>query len=272
MKRKGWIFWIGFGAVVLTVLNLPGPVSAGLKRGARDVLSPLQSVVAGMSSRLGAAREVLAARGGMPEALRRLREEVAVLEVAAGEAEVLRRENVLLRRSLGFQERTAGRPVAAEVLARDISGWWQTVRVDHGGAEAVRADLAVITSEGLVGKVLDSSRRTADVLLITDPACRVAVRIGEKGAFGILSGLGLSGRGRPGCRVELINKAVRVERGDAVYTTGLGGVFPQGLLVGHLEEVTLDDNGLHQRATVVPAADLGDLRVVFVLTSDGGGA
>ncbi len=267
MKRKGWTFWLGLGAVILIVLNLPTSTSAALKRSARDVLSPLQSVVASFTNRLAAARDVLAARGGLPDELSRLREESVLLRHQLVEFEELQQENLLLRYELGFMRSTRRLPVAAEVLARDISGWWQMVRVDHGGGLAVQPDQAVISSEGLVGKVVDTSRRTADVLLITDPACRVAVRIGERGAFGILSGQGLSLRGRPVCRLELINKDVRLRRGDPVYTSGLGGIFPRGLLAGHLDEITLDETGLHQSATVIPAANISDLRVVFILTA-----
>jgi rod shape-determining protein MreC len=270
VKRKGWTFWLGLGAIVLIVLNLPLSTSEGLKRSARDVLSPLQSVAASFINRLAAARDVLAARGGMPDELQRLREQAVLMQYQLRDLEELLQENILLRNQLGFMQRTARTPVAAEVLARDISGWWQMVRADHGGAPAVRADQAVISSEGLVGRVVDTSRRTADILLITDPASRVAVRIGDRGAFGILSGHGLSLRGRPICRLELINKDVRLQRGDAVHTSGLGGIFPQGVLVGHLDEITLDENGLHQSATVIPAANLSDLRVVFILTAEPG--
>lgn len=256
------------GAIVLIVLNLPPPASQALKRMTREVMAPMQGLAANLGSRLHAAREALAARGGLPEQHRQVRAELIQLQNQLLEFEELRRENLLLRRQLGFAERAEREPVAAEVLARDISGWWQTVRVDHGGNVRVRADQAAITSEGLVGRVLDSSVRTADILLITDPGCRVSVQIADKGAFAILSGQGLSRRGGPACRLELINKNARIERGDPVYTSGLGGIFPRGLLVGHIDEVFTTDHGLHQSATVIPSADLTDLRVVFLLTAD----
>jgi len=267
VKRKSWIFWLSVGAVVLIVLNLPPPAGQALQRMTREALAPFQGLAANAGSRLRAAREALAARGGLPEQHRQLRAELIQLQNQLLEFEELRRENLLLRRQLGFVERAERDPVPAEVLARDISGWWQTVRVDHGGSAGVRADQAVITSEGLVGRVMDSSVRTADVLLITDPGCRVSVQIADKGAFAILSGQGLSRRGGPACRLELINKNARIERGDPVFTSGLGGIFPRGLLVGHIDEVYTAESGLHQSATVIPSADLTDLRVVFILTA-----
>lgn len=271
MKRKSWIFWVFVGAVVLIVLNLPRPVGLGLESVTREALAPLQAAVANLTSRLHAAREGLAARGGMPDQLRELREEKVLLQTRLADAEEVLRENMLLRQQLGFQERLPNRPVPAEVIARDISGWWQTLRVDHGGADAVRADQAVITPEGLVGRVLNSSRRTADVLLISDPGCRVSVQVGTRGVFGVLSGEGLSRRGEPLCRLDLVNHTARINVGDPVFTSGLGGVFPRGILVGHVLELETTDRGLHQRALVAPAANLGDLRVVFLLTDPGEG-
>jgi rod shape-determining protein MreC len=267
VKRKSWIFWLGLAAVLFIVASLPAPASAALKHAVRDFLSPLQSLAATAVIRIGAARDAIAARGGLPEQNLRLNQELVQLQNRLLEFEELQRENHLLRQQLGFVPRAPRTPLPAEVIARDISGWWQTLRVHHGGAARVLPDQAVISSEGLVGKVIDASPRTADILLITDPACRVAVHIGDSGAFGILSGQGLSWRGAPVCRLDFINKNISIQRGDRVYSSGLGGVFPKGLLVGTIESVSLDENGLHQHATVIPAANLSDLPVVFILTS-----
>ncbi|MCC5847207.1 MAG: rod shape-determining protein MreC [Verrucomicrobia bacterium] len=266
MKRKGWIFWLSIGAILLIALNLPAPASRALKSMTREFIAPLQSLGASVSSRFRNAREAIMARGGLPEEHQTLRRELVDLQHQLLELEELRRENLLLRRQLNFVDRSPRELIPAEVLARDISGWWQTIRVDHGGNPAVRANQAVTTAEGLAGKTLEISGRTAEVLLISDPACRVAVEIGDKGAFGILSGQGLSWRGSVLCRVELINKNIPIERSDPVYTSGLGGIFPKGFLVGYIEDVTLDENGLHQSATVRPRANLSDLRVVFIVT------
>ena len=266
MKRKGWTFWLALGAIVLIVLNLPAPANRALKNITREFLAPIQSLGANLSNRLRNAKDAVVARGGLPEQHQALHLELVDLQHQLIELEELRRENTLLRRQLRFTERSSRQLVPAEILARDISGWWQTLRIDHGSHPDVAPNQAVTTAEGLVGKILEVSGRTAEVLLISDPACRVAVEIGEQGAFGILSGQGLSWRGNVLCRLELINKNIPIERSDPVYTSGLGGIFPKGILVGYIEDVTLDENGLHQRATVRPRANLSDLRVVFILT------
>jgi rod shape-determining protein MreC len=125
--------------------------------------------------------------------------------------------------------------------------------------------MAVVTPDGLVGKTVDVSLRTADVLLLSDPNCKVSARIARTGTFGLVSGTGPARDGAMLCRMEFINKDVPIRAGDQVLTSGLGGVFPPGLLVGYVDAVDLDESGLYQRADVVPRADLGRLTYVFVV-------
>lgn len=236
-----------------------------MKSASRDLLAPLQELATSYTRRLRNAGDAIRGWGTLPERNQELQRQLVDARRQLVELEELRQENFLLRRQLGFQKRSEWDLVAGRVLARDISGWWQTARVRHDGNPKVRPGQAVISSEGLVGKITAVAGRTADVLLISDPACRVSVRIADKDAFAILSGQGLSWRGRVLCRMELINKDVSISPGDAVVTSGLGGVFPGGLTVGEVVSVEVDENNLHQTAEVAPAADLSNLNVVFVI-------
>ncbi len=265
MRRRSWTFWLCIGAVILIAFNLPAPVSRGLKNGSRDVLAPLQSLISSYTIRFKNAGEAIRGWGDLPAEKQRLEEELLLLQLQQQEMEELRRENLQLRRQLEFQSRSQRDLLAGEVLARDISGWWQTLRIQHKGSPRLRPDQAVISSDGLVGKLTEVSGRTADVLLLSDPGCRVAVQIEGKSAFGILQGQGLAWNGRVLCRMELINKLVKLERGDVVRSSGLGGIFPPGLKVGEVESVSMDENGLHQSAIIRPSADLGNLEVLFVV-------
>ncbi len=264
--RRGWIFWTGIGVILLITLNLPNAAGRALKSTTRELLAPIQRVISSYTRRLTHAGEAIRGWGGLPERNRDLQVEVLALRHQIREAESLERENLLLRQQLGFARRSPHNLLACEVIARDISGWWQTLRIDHGGSPDIRPGLAVISSDGLAGKVTEVAMKTAEVLLISDPTCKVSVQVGDRSAFGVLAGQGLSWRGSVLCRLDLINKNIPIRPGDPVYTSGLGGVFPKDLLVGHIEEVTPDESGLFQSATVRPKASLGDLGVVFVIT------
>jgi len=265
VKRNRWTFWLLIGVIVLIAFRLPVPVRQSLKNGTRDLLAPLQELTASYTGRFREAGNAIRARGTLPQRNRELQEEVIRLRNRVTELETLREENFELRQQLGFQARSEWRLAAGMVIARDISGWWQTVRILRPDGLERDRERAVITSDGLVGRLIRVSDRTADVLLISDPGCRVAVQIGSSQAHGILRGQGLSWNGEILCAVEFIDKNRKLNPGDAVVTSGLGGVFPKGVPVGVLEDIHLNENGLHQSATVRPHADLGRLDVLFVV-------
>lgn len=268
MKRKGLIFWLGLGVMLFITFNFPSPVSRVLKNATRDLLAPLQELAASYAMRLRSAGNAIRGWGGLPEKNEELQQQVVLLNQKLSELEALRDENFILRQQLGFQRQQDRRLIAGTVLARDISGWWQTLRIQHNSSPLIQPNLAVINDQGLVGRVSDVSVRTADILLISDPSCQVAVKIGDKGAFAILSGQGLSWRGRVLCKLTFINKNISIQKGDEVFTSGLGGIFPKGIKVGTIETVTLDQNGLHQSAEVNPAADLSQLDMVFLIARE----
>jgi rod shape-determining protein MreC len=102
------------------------------------------------------------------------------------------------------------------------------------------------------------------VILLSDPACKVSARIGRTGSFGLVQGLGVNAQGYPVARMRFIHKDAPVHTGDAVVTSGLGGVFPKNILIGYVERVSTEEGGLYQVADIIPkaVAELAD--VVFV--------
>ncbi len=134
--------------------------------------------------------------------------------------------------------------------------------------------MAVMTTEGLIGRTIEVSERTSDVLLITDPNCRVSCKTVPGGAFGIMRGGGVQLIGHPLMEMlASINPAVLtyvstaqdINEGDEVLTSGLGGVFPEGLPVGRIGRVRPHGSGLYLQAEVLPAARLDTFRYAFVV-------
>jgi rod shape-determining protein MreC len=174
-----------------------------------------------------------------------------------------------------------------EVASRGgMGGWWQTLQLNKGLEHGVGAGMAVMTMEGLIGRTGEAkgetdatggilvSQRTADVLLLTDPNCRVSCRLPRTGGLGIVRGRGASLGGDADlemlcnaepCHMDFIPKGVKIQVGDEVVTSGLGGVYPEGLLVGTVQEVSTDKSGLYQRAEVAAAASLTTVKYAFVV-------
>ncbi len=274
VREKRLLFW-GLILTVVLLLNLPPPAALRSAAVVRDGLEPFQNT---LSLALGRARYYASRLGrtaGMLREKRDLEIRVAELQQRLRRMEHFEAENEALRRQLGFSILAPQKLLLCEVIARgDMSGWWQTVRINKGLADGVRAGMAVMTTDGLIGRTLEVSDRTADVLLITDPNCKVACKVAHSEAFGILRGAGVSLSGRPAmemlasvrpAQMNYIPMAHEVREGDVILTSGLGGVFPEGLPVGRAVAVRRHESGLYQQVDVVPSANLAAIRYVFVV-------
>ena len=269
MKDKSFLIWAVAAVIFLAVLNLPPSVSGPAKSIVREGVAPLQSVIASFSSKV---REIVRSARGIGGALadnRKMEAELVLLRSQASDFEKLERENAELREQLMFVKRARRQLIPCEVIARDITGWWETIRLGKGSTDGVGPDMAVITPDGLVGKTIDVSTRTCDVLLISDVKCKVSARIARTGSFGVVAGGGPSRSGQTVCHMEFMNKNTPILAGDEVMTSGLGGVFPPGLLIGYVEKAYADETGLFQKADILPKADLGALTYVFVVAEQG---
>jgi len=258
------------------LLALPVPASQAVRGAIRDNLEPFRQAVVGLFRRIGEVASAFSESRRLLAENARLEREVAALEMAVGRWQASAAESVELRELLDFRRESSWRLLAGRVIARgDISGWWRTVTLDRGADGGAAVNLAVVTREGLVGRVTAVTARSCDVLLITDPASRVACRVPRTGGYGILEGGGAGARSGVGgvemlcapgpLEMNYIARDERTEPGFEVVTSGLGGVFPEGLRVGTVQRVWPDPSGLCQRAEVRPAARLDRLRNVFIV-------
>ncbi|MDR5684107.1 MAG: rod shape-determining protein MreC [Armatimonadota bacterium] len=183
----------------------------------------------------------------------RLTRDVATLQEAAA-------ENARLRRLVEFRAQTAVSTVAARVAMRDPSRWFTTMTIDRGARDGVRTRDAVVTADGLVGRVMEVYPTAARVLLISDPRSAVGVLVQSTRDAGVVEG-----QGRDVLRLRYVSRESSLRPGDVLITSGLGGVFPRGIRVGTVRAVLRPPGALFQEAEVVPAATVGRLEEVLVI-------
>jgi rod shape-determining protein MreC len=270
-ERRTVLKWVAAVCVLALILLLPDGYTVRVKGFFRDWITPVQSgfLKAGRSLKAGA--DTVRGFGGMAEENRRLKGETVRLQAEARLSKSIEEENLKLRRLLAFHDRQANRLIAAEVAARSINGWWQSVRIAKGTRDGISANRAVVSPDGLVGRTADVSSHSADVLLLSDPACQVSARISRTGSFGLVSGAGVNLKGYPVVRMQFIHKDIPVQIGDEVVTSGLGGVFPRDVIIGYVESVRTEKAGLYQIAEILPPAVINLTDVVFVTAAEGGG-
>ena len=156
--------------------------------------------------------------------------------------------------------------VSANVVTVPTDGWGSVFGINAGTAMEIEIGDVVICSGGLVGKVVDAGLNWATVSTFIDPRISVGAMILETGDVGVTEGsLELKNKGL--CTLRYLNKDSAVNRDDRVYTSGLGGVYPKGLLLGTVTELQYEDNGLSLSAVLTPAVDFSSLREVYVITN-----
>jgi len=173
-------------------------------------------------------------------------------------------ETERLRTLLDLKNQLAFQTVAAEVIASSMASTSSpgensnAISIDKGSDSGLTTDLAVITPEGVVGKILAIFPHSAQVLLITDPTSGVGVTLAQSRVQGILKG------GRNGlCDLHYVMNEEVVNRGEAVVTSGLDQVYPKGLPVGTV--VSAGDGNIYKSIIVKPAVDLNRLETVLVI-------
>ena len=175
-------------------------------------------------------------------------------------------ENVRLRRLLGFQQTSVRPLLAAQVTALKPNPHFDTLTLNQGSAQGVHPRSVVLSPGGaLIGQVLDVSPRSCDVLLLTDVGSSVGALVRNHtphGPIGLCQGEG-SGR----MQVTYLRSDALLHVGDAVQTSGLGGVFPGAVPLGTITAVSVDKTRSLQTAALRPAADFDHLEEAFVIQS-----
>ena len=266
--EKSFFKWVAAVAALLLLFNLPGGCTARIKGVFKDSITPLQRFLFKTSQSLKEGADAVRGFGGLMEKNSRLSEEVIYLQARLVQLENLEQENRHLQDQLDFYNRRKHTLIPCQVTARTISGWWQSVRLDKGRAQGVEANRAVISPDGLVGRTDEISGYTAEVLLLSDPSCKVSVRVSRTGSFGLMTGRGVNTQGYPVARMQFIHKDAPVRAGDTVVTSGLGGVFPKDILIGYIESVGMEETGLYQYADIIPKAVTEIMDVVFVAAEE----
>jgi rod shape-determining protein MreC len=158
-------------------------------------------------------------------------------------------------------------PIEATVIVRDPDKWQQIVTIDKGASSGIQADMAVITSKGLIGKVKHVSKFTSTVQLISasDRTNRISAKIQQsKNIYGLIEGYDVE---KQSLLLKRIPSNAKIAKGQVVDTSGLGGVFPAGLVIGTVTKVERDEYGLTQTAYVKPLADFDDINHVIIAKS-----
>jgi len=170
------------------------------------------------------------------------------------------KENQRLHELLSLKHQVQGSGTAAHVVARGYDKFINTLVLDKGKNEGISKDMSAITPQGLAGKVYAVRNDYSDIMLLRDPNFSVAVRLQESRYEGVLTGTG-----QRYCVLKYVPTENPVKEGEIVVTSGLDGIFPQGLPVGRVTKVLTEGVEFFQYIEVVPFQAAGKIEEVLVV-------
>lgn len=276
LRTKGLLIGILAGVMILiAVLSLvlaPGRVNF-VQNGTRTLMQPVETGIRNVVSTLEQLYNYMHNFDVLEENYEALRARIADYERLAREAEEVKEENARLRELLGLMDLTEHlQHIDASVVSWDPSNWTSAFTINRGADFGIQVGDPVMTERReLVGIVTEVGASWATVQTIIDPAVQVGGQL-ESGVAAVAEGnfaLMLGGN----LRLSHVPSGTVPLLADAITTSGLGGVIPSGLLIGHITHVGLEGTGISHYAIIEPAADLHRLVQVFVIQHrDRGGA
>lgn len=259
--------YVALGSVTLAamlVLNLPTPEASRLKTGIGALFLPLFGLAASVQQFSSTAIDDLTPRSQLLKQIQSLRQQNQELLVRQQQANATLEENNRLRAQLGWEQQQPWRLKLANVVLRDPANWWKTVQIDAGTRDGVHDGCPVLTSDGLVGRVSSAGYVHSQVVLLGDPNCRVSALVEDsQHDIGVLSATGPLINSM--ADLTYLSGGANLKSGQEVVSSGLGGIFPEGIPIGQVVDSWQADYGLYTQARVKLSANLGALNQVWVV-------
>lgn len=231
----------------------------------RTVFSPFQSGVAYLTNKIKGTTDFIREMKSYKDENERLVSEINELKKQNRDVTNYREENERLKETLELQESLDGySTVAATVIAYSSNNWYDTIQISKGSLAGVSVGNAVITPDGVVGKVTETGPTWSIVSTILNPDNAMGVRISRTGDVAVVEG-DSELYSESYCKMTFIDKGSNLIIGDLLETSGSGGIYPAGLLVGTVREINSDAMGNLNYAAVEPQVDFNKLYEVLVI-------
>ena len=271
MIGRSRIPWLSYGVVAVAlavglILSQLGYLQP-MRDSARNLFTPLQIVMTNLTAGLGRSPLSLRDVQVLRQRAEEMQAEVNRLSVENAQLVAVKQENLQLRQLLNYTRnnnqydyRTAA--VVGQKIGEDTSNLLFSILIDVGARDGVAPGMPAVTDRGLVGHVTRVGPNVAEVLLLIDPASVVNGRVLNSRVTGIVHG-----SVDAGLVMDRIPQGGAVHPGDIVVTSGLGGNFPDKLVIGQVTEVSKRDSNMFETARVRPTVDFGKLESVLVITT-----
>lgn len=266
-----------FIGIILLILIVIIAVSYGnsgssspLGRGIKTVLTTIQEPFAKAGKGIGTAfkgivqfKAITRENEALKDEIARLNNEIINLKLSEEELQLLQS----LSTALNYENvRNYYNYITGDVIAMDGSNWFNIFTVNLGSKDGVKRDTVVINGQGLIGRVMEVGSNWAKVISIIDESNSVSFKATRDGS---LMGV-MAGDGQGGLRGYMLNPDFEILEGDELITTGMG-MFPEGIPIGTVSRIALNEDSLLKAIQIKPSANLDNVqKVIFIIPKDEG--
>lgn len=267
-KKPGadWHLLVVFLIVAVIGMSLYAAESEGgpihtIRKGVGLVTVPLERAGSAIGIPFTALGNAITNASASSDDLTALQEQNAELTAQVAQLEEYRQENERLTALLELEDVYNVDGVGARVIAQSNNAYSDIITIDKGANDGIASGMPVMSAHGLIGQVDTVNQTSSTVRLLTDESSGVAVLLQSSRAEGVLSG---SAEGL--LYLDYIPKDVEVAVGDVVVTSGMGGVYPKGIVVGEVVDVSQEEGKSYQTIVVKSPASTENYEEVLVLT------
>jgi rod shape-determining protein MreC len=260
-SRSSGLFLAGAAALIALVLLTELPLAAGPRGYLKGAMAPVAVLTSGFVDWVGGGLSIVGEASHLRGDNERLAADNASLRRQVAELQAAGQENADLRKALDFSKGFGHHLLAAAVIGRAPDGLTRSLTIGKGRADGVATGMVVASGAGLVGRVSEVSERSATVQTLVDASSRVNSYASKSGLEGTVLG-----EGGPLAMDVLPKPGVLVAPGEWVLTSGIGGLFPRGILVGQVTQFHRQDSATVERADLAPAVDFSAVSTVLLIT------
>ena len=254
--------------LVVLVITAGSNNMSGTESVVGSIFSPVQKALYSATDAIGDFFDRMFSGSDLQAENLELEARVAELEGQLEDYNEVKAENVRLKALLNFDTKTENLEVkAAHVIGKSPGHWFNVFTIDVGMSDGIKVDMPVVSSDGLVGRVLQTGANFSRVLAIIDSSSGVSSIVERTRDLGMIGGTNTAGDEDPLLTMDDLPLDADLMPGDKVITSGLADVFPKGILVGEVVEVSQSNDGMRNKAIVKPYVDFAHLEEVLIITS-----
>lgn len=265
VKRPHYII---FGVVILltvVIWKLPTRTATQFRLAISSFFLPLFGLSHTTHQGVAKVGNAVVPRSELVQQLEQLQNENQELRIRVQQYEGMAQENARFRQYYGWQKQKPWKLKLAQVVGRDPANWWRTIRIDVGTRDGISNNCAVLTANGLVGRISEASYAQSQVVLVGDPDCRVAVMIEDPPhEHGVIAPATSSPLDSSLVDLGYLSRGSQIKAGQKVVTSGLGKIFPPDIVVGQVVDFRSIGYGLYMEARVKLAVEMNSLQEVWV--------